>query len=128
MVVTLLLYFYHIHTYNLLIIIVQLIDAQYIGSTFAYTEDNHTSVLGMRESAPVITNRLCLTRSKAYEALDNDIPLSSKKMHYTADSRNSLFVYPAQSNFSGTKYPLNWIETCRYGALDQYVDDRVNSR
>lgn len=102
---------------------------QYVSSTFAYTEDNHTSVLGMRESVPATTNLLCLTRDKAHEALDKRLIVSTENIHdYTASYRNSLFVYPAQSNFSGTKYPLKWIETCRLGALDRYTNNRVKSR
>lgn len=41
---------------------------------------------------------------------------------------NSLFAYPAQSNFSGTKYPLKWIKTCHDGALDRYIGDQFKSR
>lgn len=96
------------------------------GSTFAYTEDNHTSVLGMRELAPK-ANLLCLTRNEAHEALD-EIPSSSAKKDSSVSFRNSLFAFPAQSNFSGTKYPLKWIETCQKGALDQYTGNRVKSR
>lgn len=97
-----------------------------MSSTFAYTEDNHTSVIGMRESFPAMTNLLCLTRDKAYEALDKRL-LSTENINFTS-SKNSLFVYPAQSNFSGTKYPLKWIENCRLGALDQYTSNCVKSR
>ncbi|XP_025198995.1 molybdenum cofactor sulfurase 3 isoform X1 [Melanaphis sacchari] len=96
------------------------------GSTFAYTEDNHTSVLGMRELNPMV-NPLCLTRNEAHEALDK-MPSSSTSNRRSANFRNSLFVYPAQSNFSGMKYPLKWIETCRNGALDQYTGNRIKSR
>ncbi|XP_029341940.1 molybdenum cofactor sulfurase-like isoform X1 [Acyrthosiphon pisum] len=96
------------------------------GSTFAYTEDNHTSVLGMRELAPM-ANLLCLTRNEAHEALDK-MPSSSAEKNRSVGSRNSLFVFPAQSNFAGTKYPLEWIETCQEGALDQYTGNRVKSR
>lgn len=94
------------------------------GSTFAYTEDNHTSVLGMRELASG-ANLLCLTRNKAHEILDK---IPSSKKDYSACSSNSLFVYPAQSNFCGTKYPLKWIETCRNGALNECTDNCVRSR
>lgn len=94
------------------------------GGTFAYTQDNHTSVLGMRELMPT-ENLLCLTRDEAHEALDN---MPSADSFRSTSSRNSLFAYPAQSNFSGTKYPLKWIETCRNGALDLYTGNRVKSR
>lgn len=93
-------------------------------STFAYLEDNHTSVLGMRELAYGATaNVLCLTRDEAHAALllEKDETLSSTVHHPTGSVRNSLFAYPAQSNFSGTKYPLEWIETCQNGALDRYT-------
>jgi len=96
------------------------------GSTFAYTEDNHTSVLGMRELAPM-ANLLCLTRNEAHEALDK-MPPSSTKKNLSVCSSNSLFAFPAQSNFAGTKYPLEWIETCQEGALDQYTGNGVKSR
>lgn len=33
-------------------------------------------------------------------------------------NNNSLFVYPAQSNFSGTKYPLWWTKEVQNGALN----------
>jgi len=95
-------------------------------STFAYTEDNHTSVLGMRELAPM-AHLLCLTRNEAHEALDK-IPSPAEKIDSSAGSINSLFAFPAQSNFSGTKYPLKWIKTCQKGALDQYTGNRVKSR
>lgn len=36
----------------------------------------------------------------------------------TTDDTYSLFVYPAQSNFSGTKYPLWWIDQIRNGQLN----------
>lgn len=89
-------------------------------STFAYTEDNHTSVLGMRELAPS-ANLLCLARGdKAYRALTEG-PSSAPRDDDRARSGNSLFAYPAQSNFAGAKYPLEWIETCRSGALDRYT-------
>lgn len=40
---------------------------------------------------------------------------------------NSLFVYPAQSNFSGYKYPLSWIETVKSGtiSLDETLSEKV---
>jgi molybdenum cofactor sulfurtransferase len=31
---------------------------------------------------------------------------------------NALFAYPAQSNFSGYRYPLDWIDKVQSGCLD----------
>lgn len=50
--------------------------------TFAYTEDNHTSVLGMRELAPE-ANLLCLTRYEAYKALNENPSPSTKGKRLT---------------------------------------------
>lgn len=83
----------------------------YNNGTFLYLEDNHTSVIGMREFAPHYDT---LPHKKAFELLnkkyenDNDV----------FDS-NSLFGYPAQCNYSGTKYPLEWIQNVQNGALNQ---------
>ena len=69
---------------------------------FFYLDDNHTSVLGMRE---VVRNRghqvKCVTSDK--------VKLSLTSFITAPKHGNSLFVFPAQSNFSGRKYPLSWI-------------------
>lgn len=66
--------------------------------SFVYLRDNHTSVLGMREV--VQTKRIkCLEQSD----LLNDRNVCDGK-------GNSLFVFPAQSNFNGHKYPLKSID------------------
>jgi len=46
------------------------------------------------------------------------------------DVANALVVYPAQCNFSGYKYPLNWIQGIQHGQLspitnstDFFLDD-----
>ncbi|EEZ98196.1 molybdenum cofactor sulfurase 1 [Tribolium castaneum] len=70
--------------------------------SLVYLQDNHTSVLGMRAYAP---HTKCIKFTET---------LSQCK---TAKSGNSLFVFPAQSNFSGVKYPLSWIKAVKKGAL-----------
>ncbi|XP_050540109.1 molybdenum cofactor sulfurase isoform X3 [Daktulosphaira vitifoliae] len=84
-------------------------------STFGYTLDNHTSVLGMRELATGI-KMLCLSPTQVTDATEVYLSTSSK-------SNNSLFVYPAQSNFSGVKYPLSWIDKCKKGVLNKYTEN-----
>ncbi|KAK5644280.1 hypothetical protein RI129_008125 [Pyrocoelia pectoralis] len=79
---------------------------------FAYLSDNHTSVLGMREYAK---NAVALSPSEAYEAL------SSPSHEEKGENRtSSLFVFPAQCNFSGGKYPLAWISKVHEGVLSDY--------
>lgn len=72
---------------------------------FAYLLDNHTSVQGMRE----------IIKEKAESILCiEEISEKSFKVHLMHGNNdhnnngNSLFVYPAQSNFCGRKYPLEW--------------------
>ena len=73
---------------------------------FCYLDDNHTSVVGMRE---VVKDRgaavFCLSKDsfKSHGALR-----SCGQCH-----GNSLFAYPAQSNFSGERYPLEWINVIK---------------
>lgn len=110
---------------------VHIVDTNSSTCTFAYTQDNHTSVLGMRELvSPTTVNLLCLTQDEAAKALnDGRFSLTANDdnddNNINNNSGNSLFVYPAQSNFSGTKYPLKWIDACRRGALDRYVENRI---
>ncbi|XP_018567860.1 molybdenum cofactor sulfurase 3 isoform X2 [Anoplophora glabripennis] len=37
---------------------------------------------------------------------------------------NSLFVFPAQCNFSGSKYPLSWIDKVKNGALNSFIKEK----
>ncbi|CAH2283849.1 molybdenum cofactor sulfurase isoform X1, partial [Pelobates cultripes] len=75
-------------------------------SSFCFLTDNHTSVIGMRgvtkllnvSSIPVTPEELVLLESQASVAENRNHGVSH------------LFCYPALSNFSGTKYPLTWIE------------------
>lgn len=80
---------------------------------FVYLQDNHTSVLGMRGYAP---NSKCVKVSESYDVLAVDSNYEKFQENYS-----SLFVYPAQSNFSGVKYPLEWIKNVRNGNLNQFV-------
>lgn len=77
-----------------------------------YLQDNHTSVLGMREYAPSFK---CVKLNEAFHIFSKDC---SRNTGETKTSTDSLFVYPAQSNFSGTKYPFSWIEKVHKGALN----------
>lgn len=78
--------------------------------TFTYLLDNHTSVLGMRQYA---ANTEYCTQADIIQALSRNSKIIQKERN-----ANSLFVYPAESNFSGTKYPLWWIEEIQNGALN----------
>ncbi|XP_074060712.1 molybdenum cofactor sulfurase isoform X2 [Macrotis lagotis] len=83
------------------------------GSRFCYLTDSHTSVVGMRK----------ITEAKKVPSISvkpEDILLSQKSngaVYEPACKTPHLFCYPAQSNFSGTRYPLSWIEMLKSGCL-----------
>ncbi|XP_067008145.2 molybdenum cofactor sulfurase 2 [Anabrus simplex] len=87
-----------------------------------YLQDNHTSVLGMRELAyNKGANIHCLPHDCAFKMFNSKetVPLNGS---YTDHCHNSLFVYPAQCNFSGLKYPLCWISKVHNGVLDEITN------
>lgn len=47
--------------------------------------------------------------------------VSEKKTSTNLHECNSLFVFPAQCNFSGTKYPLQWIAASQSGELSFHL-------
>nr|XP_005586916.1 PREDICTED: molybdenum cofactor sulfurase isoform X1 [Macaca fascicularis] len=83
------------------------------GSQFCYLTDSHTSVVGMRNvtmainvtSTPVRPEDLWSAEERGASVSDPDCQLPH------------LFCYPAQSNFSGVRYPLSWIEEVKSGRL-----------
>ncbi|XP_048728647.2 molybdenum cofactor sulfurase-like isoform X2 [Ostrea edulis] len=92
---------------------------------FCYLLDNHTSVQGMRECVKDrVSAILCVQETDLY---NKDIPKSQilcQKIPYRPG--NCLFVFPAQSNFSGRKYPLSWVQEARsqtLGFQNQFLGD-----
>nr|XP_020030446.1 molybdenum cofactor sulfurase-like [Castor canadensis] len=84
------------------------------GSRFCYLTDNHTSVVGMRKvaatmnvpSTPVRPEDMCLVEERGAVPHDTDCQLPH------------LFCYPAQSNFSGIRYPLSWVRDVQSGQMN----------
>ncbi|XP_061305052.1 molybdenum cofactor sulfurase isoform X4 [Pezoporus flaviventris] len=82
-------------------------------SRFCYLTDSHTSVVGIRgitgsmnvSSVPIKPKEILLSEKNR---------LSAEEQNCTTPH---LFSYPAQSNFSGTKYPLSWIQDIKSGKL-----------
>lgn len=90
------------------------------GSHFCYLTDNHTSVVGIRG----------LTSGRGVAAL----PVSPQEVEdrakaevhgedYTCQTPH-LFCYPAQSNFSGRKYPLSHVKGIQARRLYPACDHR----
>ncbi|XP_072109632.1 molybdenum cofactor sulfurase isoform X1 [Mobula birostris] len=78
-------------------------------SQFCYLTDNHTSVVGMRGlSVPAGATTLPINLDEIHDNKD----ILHEKISMAQEENchiHHLFCYPAQSNFSGTKYPLSWI-------------------
>ncbi|XP_032687894.1 molybdenum cofactor sulfurase 1 isoform X2 [Odontomachus brunneus] len=91
---------------------------------FVYVQDNHTSVLGMRD---VVAARgaevICLDHDQAFQTFEQ-YTTSRDPDDERRKSGNSLFVYSAQCNFSGFKYPLKWIRDVHAGALSAVVGEQ----
>ncbi|ESO05303.1 hypothetical protein HELRODRAFT_77660 [Helobdella robusta] len=78
---------------------------------FVYLNDNHTSVVGMRNSVNVKTNAdiVCIREHDLEEFVKKRISLKPFEK-FESTFVNNLLVYPAQSNFNGRRYPMTWID------------------
>ena len=90
-------------------------------SHFVLTFDNHNSVNGIREFAkvkgahvtyvPLIKTNLRIDREKLDDIL-NSVDMD----------KSNLFAFPAQSNYSGVKHPLDLIEHAQRKGVDVLLD------
>ena len=88
---------------------------------YLLTFDNHNSVNGIREfaharGADVAYIPVALPDMRVDDSqLDHELAQPSKNGH-------NLFAYPAQSNFSSVKHPLEWIEKAHQHGWDVLLD------
>jgi len=88
---------------------------------YLLTFDNHNSVNGIREfaharGAEVMYIPIALPDMRVDASnLDRELARPSKDGH-------NLFAYPAQSNFSSVKHPLEWIEKAHENGWDVLLD------
>lgn len=82
-------------------------------SVFVYTKNNHTSVVGIRRYAVRNGCTFYPISTKEIESFMHDCHRGFR----IDTSANNLFAYPAESNFDGSIYPLEWIERVNSGAL-----------
>ncbi|GKT36732.1 Molybdenum cofactor sulfurase [Aduncisulcus paluster] len=110
-------------------------------SAFVYTTHNHNSVLGVRKYAQHNGGLFkAFEQSEIESALEpyitenDDIeePLSSSPGNFdswddfTSDKEikiSNLFAYPAECNFSGIKYPLEWVNMIEDGSMKKALSD-----
>ena len=82
------------------------------GSCFCYLTDSHTSVVGMRKiTAAMNVSSIPVRPEDMWSAERQDAAAAGDP----AGQPPHLFCYPAQSNFSGTRYPLSWIGEVKSG-------------
>ncbi|KAI6054480.1 molybdenum cofactor sulfurase [Marmota monax] len=83
------------------------------GSQFCYLTDSHTSVVGIRN--------VVMAMNATSTAVSPEDMWSAKEQGAVACDPNCqllhLFCYPAQSNYSGTRYPLSWIGEVKSGRM-----------
>lgn len=93
---------------------------------FYYGQENHTSVLGMRELVQA-KNKFVLTKDELLASLNqNEKSLTNGCLKTSA---NSLVVFSAQCNFSGYKMPLELIESIQsHGLANEGVQVAGDSR
>ncbi|XP_038653614.1 molybdenum cofactor sulfurase isoform X2 [Scyliorhinus canicula] len=86
-------------------------------SQFCHLTDNHTSAVGMRGLSTLAgALTIPLNHNEIYEDKNKDIPVGTEENCHT----HHLFCYPAQSNFSGTKYPFSWIKDIKSKKLSPF--------
>jgi selenocysteine lyase/cysteine desulfurase len=86
------------------------------GSRLVMTADNHNSVNGLRVSA----RRRRAT--VAYVPLTSAMRARHPDRWLTPVARPSLFAFPAQSNFSGVRHPLEWIRAAQRRGYQVLLD------
>jgi selenocysteine lyase/cysteine desulfurase len=96
---------------------IRLVGEAYPFERFLATADNHNSVNGLREFA------------RARGAATAHVPVVAPELrvarladHLDEADGPSLFAYPAQSNFSGVKHPLEWIDVAHERGWDVLLD------
>ncbi|WP_107037556.1 aminotransferase class V-fold PLP-dependent enzyme [Brumimicrobium mesophilum] len=83
--------------------------------------DNHNSVSGIREFAKNKGSKFCYTPIQT-EDLKLDEKELLKHLDSHSESKNKLFAFPAQSNVSGIKHPLEYIKLAQEKGWDVLLD------
>ena len=79
------------------------------GGRLLLTSDNHNSVNGIHEFARAAGAATTSVRT-ALPSLRVDEDELERRLAEADRGRDNLFAYPAQSNFSGVRHPLEWVE------------------
>ncbi len=92
-------------------------------SRFVLTADNHNSVNGIREFARArgAATRYVGLSPANLRTSDEDVA-AALGPGGTAGHGRGLFAYPAQSNFSGVRHPLAWVDRAQAAGYDVLLD------
>lgn len=88
---------------------------------FLLALDNHNSVNGIREFAKSKGASFSYTPLNAHDLRLNEEELE-KNLSEFSHCKNRLFAYPLQSNVSGVKHPLKWIQIAQEKGWDVLAD------
>ena len=77
------------------------------GSRLVLTADNHNSVNGLRLAARLHGAAV------EYVGLDTDLRARDPRPELVPTTAPSVFAFPAQSNFSGVRHPLEWVREAK---------------
>jgi len=88
---------------------------------YLLTFDNHNSVNGIREFAHARGADVTYVPIALPDMRVDDSQLRRELMRPSKNGHN-LFAYPAQSNFSSVKHPLEWIEQAHRHGWDVLLD------
>ena len=91
------------------------------GDQYLLTFDNHNSVNGIREFAHARGAQVTYLPMLPPTMRIDEKRLMALLRHASPD-KNNLFVYPAQSNFSGVQHPLEWIPKAQAKGWDVLLD------
>ncbi|MEJ2013213.1 MAG: aminotransferase class V-fold PLP-dependent enzyme [Anaerolineales bacterium] len=91
------------------------------GGRYLLTFDNHNSVNGIREFAAAKGARVTYVPVVAGEMRIEAAALRSQ-LKDVDPAKDNLFAYPAQSNFSGVKHPLDFIKEAQELDWDVLLD------
>lgn len=90
-------------------------------SIFVLTSDNHNSVNGIREYCKRNGGAFAYAKLQ-YEDLNLDTAHLESLLNSASEKKRKLFAFPAQSNVSGVKHDLNWIEKAHQKGWDVLLD------
>jgi selenocysteine lyase/cysteine desulfurase len=90
-------------------------------SNFILLSDNHNSVNGIREYCKRRGGKVKYAKVH-YENLMVDKDGLEELFDESINGANNLFAFPAQSNVSGVKHDLNWIEVAQKKGFDVLLD------